>query len=67
LVSINGEELPTHLNDKKNFDEPRFLSKFDKVTRFPVQLVADLGIQYLWFDERVRRLFLGGTDELKNS
>lgn len=67
LVSINGEELPAHLNDKKKFDEAKFLAKFDKVVLFPIQLVADLGIQYLWFDERVRRLFLGGTDELKNS
>lgn len=67
LVSINGEELPSHLNDKKNFDEAKFMAKFDKVTKFPVQLIADLGIQYLWFDERVRRLFLGSTDELKNS
>lgn len=67
LVSINGEELPSHLNDKKKFDETKFISKFEKVTRFPVQLIADLGIQYLWFDERVRTLFLGGTDELKNS
>jgi hypothetical protein len=67
LVSINGEELPTQLNEKKKFDEPKFLAKFDKVSRFPVQFIADLGIQYLWFDERVRRLFLGGTDELKNS
>jgi hypothetical protein len=67
LVSINGEELPTHLNDKKKFDETKYLAKFDKVSRFPVQLIADLGIQYLWFDERVRRLFIGGTDELKNS
>jgi hypothetical protein len=67
LVSINGDELPTHLNDKKKFDEAKFLSKFDKVVKFPIQLIADLGLQYLWFDERVRRLFIGGTDELKNS
>lgn len=67
LVAINGEELPTHLNENKKFDEALFLAKLEKVTRFPVQFIADLGIQYLWFDERVRRLFLGGTDELKNS
>ncbi len=67
IVSINGEELPTHLNDKKKFDETKFMAKLDKITRFPVQFMADLGIQYLWFDERVRQLFLGGTDELKNS
>lgn len=67
LVSINGEELPSHLNDKKKFDEPKFLDKFAKVSKFPIQFLADLGIQYLWFDERVRKLFVGGTDELKNS
>lgn len=67
LVSINGEELPSQLNDKKKFDEAKFLDKFAKVARFPIQFIADLGIQYLWFDERVRKLFIGGTDELKNS
>lgn len=67
IVSINGDELPSHLNDKKKFDEAKFLDKLDKVSKFPVQLVADIGIQYLWFDERVRKLFLGGTDDLKNS
>lgn len=67
MVAINGEDLPTHLNDKKKFDEVKFIAKMEKVTRFPIQLIADLGIQYLWFDERVRKLFLGGTDELKNS
>jgi hypothetical protein len=67
LVSINGEELPTHLNDKRRFDETKFLNKFDKVTQFPLQFIADLGIQYLWFDERVRKLFIGSTETLKNS
>jgi hypothetical protein len=67
LVSVNGEELPSQLNDNKKFDETKFLAKLDKVVKFPIQLLADLGVQYLWFDERVRRLFLGSTDELKNS
>jgi hypothetical protein len=67
LVALNGEELPSHLDDKKKFNEDKFLKKFDKVVRFPLQLIADLGVQYLWFDERVRALFLGGTEELKNT
>lgn len=68
LVSINGDELPTHLDEKKKFNEEKFLRKFEKVVRFPIQFIADLGIQYLWFDERVRRLFAGtGSEELKNT
>jgi len=67
LVSINGDELPAHLDNKKKFEEEKFLKKFDAVVKFPIQLIADLGLQYLWFDERVRKLFLGSTEELKNT
>lgn len=65
MVAINGQELPTHLKDGK-FDESKFLLKFEKVLKFPIQFLADLGIQYLWFDERVRDLFVGSTEALKN-
>jgi len=68
LVSINGDELPTHLDERKKFSEERFIKKYEKVIKFPIQFIADLGIQYLWFDERVRRLFdEGGSEELKNT
>jgi len=67
LVSLNGEELPTHLDDRKKFNEEKFLKKFEKVIKFPIQFIADLGVQYLWFDERIRRLFVGSSDELKNT
>jgi len=66
LVSINGEELPSHLDDRKKFNEEKFLKKFEAVVRFPIQFIADLGVQYLWFDERVRQLFVGSSEELKN-
>jgi hypothetical protein len=68
LVSINGDELPTHLDDRKKFDETKFFNKFDKVVKFPIQFIADLGVQYLWFDERIRKLFNdGSTESLKNT
>lgn len=67
LVSINNQELPTHLDKSGLFDEDRFLKKFGRVKRLPLQLVADLGIQYLWFDIRVRRLLSDHTEPLKNS
>jgi len=65
IVSINRQELPTHLKDGK-FNEEKFLIKLEKVLKFPIQFLADLGIQYLWFDERVRDLFVGSTEALKN-
>jgi len=67
LVSINGQPLPAHLDNEQRFDEKMFVIKFEKVLRFPVQFLADLGIQYLWFDERVRHLFVGATEALKNT
>lgn len=65
VVSINGQPLPDHTKNGK-FDEEKFLIKLEKVLKFPIQFLADLGIQYLWFDERVRDLFVGSTEELKN-
>ena len=67
VVSINGMMLPSHLDDKKKFDEKLFQKKFDMLMRFPIQLLADMGVQYMWFDHRVRQLFTKSTEVLKNS
>jgi len=67
IVAINSEELPTHLTDERKFDDKRFDNKYSKLLRFPIQFIADLGIQYQWFDERVRDLFVGSTEAVKNS
>lgn len=67
LVSINGRPLPSHLDDTRTFKEEKFLDKFNRMIRFPVQMLADLGVQYMWFDDRVRDLFIGETETLKNS
>lgn len=67
VFSINGSELPTHLSDVGRFDENKFLQKFRHITKFPIQFLADLGVQYMWFDDRVRDLFVGQAETLKNS
>jgi len=67
IVSINNMNIPTHLNDKKRFDESMFLKKYEILMRFPVQLLGDMAVQYMWFDQRVRRLFVKSAEELKNS
>ena len=67
VVSINGMQLPSHLDDKKKFAEKLFLKKFDMLLRFPIQMLADMGVQYMWFDHRVRQLFTKSAEVLKNS
>ena len=67
IVSINNMALPTHLNDKKRFDETLFLKKYEVMMRFPVQLLGDMAVQYMRFDQRVRRLFVNSAEALKNS
>jgi hypothetical protein len=65
LVAVNGTVLPDHRKNGK-FDETMFLQKFDSLTKMPIQLLADMAVNYVWFDNRVRSLFLGSTEALKN-
>jgi hypothetical protein len=58
LRAINGNVLPTHRDAEGNFDEAAFWKKFNHVTRFPFHMLASLGVNYFWFDIRVRKLFV---------
>lgn len=66
IVAINGFPLPSHTGPDGNIDETKFQEKFKKLSKFPLQFLANLGVNYAWFDERVRMLFLSESDELKN-
>jgi len=57
IHAINGHPLPDHNDESGNFSESRFKKKFELVKKYPIQLVADLGINYIWFDVRVKKLF----------
>jgi hypothetical protein len=57
LISINGKELPEHRkSDGTGPDAALFEAKLKRVTKMSAYVVADLGINYSWFDMRVRRL-----------
>ena len=57
IYAINGHPLPDHRDEAGNFSETRFRNKFELVKKYPLQLVADLGVNYIWFDVRVKKLF----------
>jgi len=68
LVAINGSFFPDHRKDAGQNSETiikeDFEKKFFHVASFPVQLVADLSVQSLWFQDRVEKLFT--VETLKN-
>jgi hypothetical protein len=64
LVSINGKDLPPHQDVRGDIDEDAFEVKLKMLTRKSGYVVADLGINYYWFDIRVRKLL--NPDSLGN-
>jgi len=64
LKSLNGAEQPPHLDENGKFDDAAFKKKFEKLLKMPHQLLALLVVNYIWFDERVRKLLV--ADELGN-
>lgn len=64
LMSINGVALPNHLDENGLPNEDLFAKKMKMVMKKSGYIIADLGINFFWFDLRVRRLL--NPDDLKN-
>jgi hypothetical protein len=64
LLSINGKSFPDHRKTDGAPDEKLFEIKMKDLMRKSAYIVADLGVQYRWFDMRVRRLM--NPDSLGN-
>lgn len=68
LFAVNGAILPEHRTDvgerKEKIDEDKFEDKMYHLASFPVQLLADLSVQMIWFNDRVNKLL--SLDNLKN-
>lgn len=56
LVSLNGVDFPDHRKPDGSPDEELFKIKLKKLMKKSGYIVADLAINYYWFDLRVRRL-----------
>jgi hypothetical protein len=58
LQAINGMPYPSHLDQFGKFNEELFWVKFGKVSKLPFHMLSSLGVNYYWFDIRVRKLFV---------
>jgi hypothetical protein len=63
IVAINDAMLHNHMRDRE-VDRDEFQNKWDQVVSFPVQMVGDMSVQLIWFNNRVNKLFDIGN--LKN-
>lgn len=68
LVAVNGALLPDHRKGagtpNEEVDMDSFKKKMFHVASFPVQIIADLSVQAIWFNQRVNELL--GVENLKN-
>ena len=62
LFAINGKPLPTHLTDGEP-DDDLFKEKMRVVGKYPSAVVADMSVNFSWFDARVKKLLV--VDEVK--
>jgi len=56
--SINKNPLLDYRGNDGNFDDEKFWKKFNQVVKLNLHLLASIGINFFWFDVRVRRLFV---------
>jgi len=64
IKSICGKDLGTHEDEHGDFDDAKFWTKFKRVLKLPVHMLASIGVQIFWFDLRVRKLFV--AEKVKN-
>lgn len=64
LVAINGTPFPSHIDEKGEPKEELFEKKMKMLLKKSAYVIADLGINFFWFDIRVRKLL--NPDDLKN-
>jgi len=68
LLKVNEAFMPEHrinLNQHdETIDKAAFEKKLATLKAFPIQLIADMSVQLMWFEDRVNNLF--SLDALKN-
>lgn len=57
LVRVNNKRFPDVVDDKGNFSDELFYQKFNMVMKLPVHMLSSIGVNVMWFEMRVRRLF----------
>ena len=58
LHKVNDKAFGDYMDEHGNFDDDKFRAKFKRVLKLPMPMLASLGANAMWFDVRVRKLFV---------
>lgn len=58
VFAVNGKPVGDHVDSNGRFSDELFLKKFNRISKWPTHMIASLGVNYAWFEERVRLLFV---------
>lgn len=64
IYAINGQVLPDYRDAEGNFSEEALNRKYAMVARMNNHLISSLGVNQIWFEARVRKLFV--VEAVKN-
>ena len=54
LHAVNSRVFPAYRGEDGHFNDDLFLDKFSQVMRLPIHVLASIGINIMWFEQRVR-------------
>ena len=57
IVSVNGNALPTHIDEGGKLDKDKLDEKIKYLLKMPIQMAQALSMHYYWFELRVRDMF----------
>lgn len=61
LYRVNDKIFPDVTDENGDFNDALFYARFNKVMKLPIHMLASIGVNIMWFEMRVRKLFRAET------
>jgi hypothetical protein len=58
LSAINGKPLGDVYDSNGGFSDDQFWVKYKRVIRLPLHMLASIGLNQMWFEQRARKLYV---------
>jgi len=58
LVAVNGKPLGDVYDSNGGFSDEQFWIKYKRVIRLPLHMLASIGLNQMWFEQRARKLYV---------
>jgi hypothetical protein len=58
LTSINNKPFGDVYDQSGEFNDDKFKAKFKKIIRLPLHMLASIGLNQMWFEQRARKLYV---------